>query len=324
MQKTILITGSAGFIGYFLSKRMLASGYQVIGVDNINDYYDQQYKYARLAQLQESKNFIFFKTDLTNESALNEIFKQYRPSTVVNLAAQAGIRYSTENPMAYVQSNIVGFTNILEACRHFGTSHLIYASSSSVYGGNDKLPFSVDDRVDHPVSFYAATKRSNELMAYVYSHAYGLATTGLRFFTVYGPFGRPDMSLFLFTKAILSAKPITVYNHGDMKRDFTYIDDIIDGLIPLFDKIPDQKTPYSLYNIGNNNPTPLMSLIKSLENELNLKAILDLQPMLPVDVKETYADIDDLQQLTGFQPKISIEQGVKNFITWYKAYHKIT
>ncbi|HHV30613.1 NAD-dependent epimerase [Acetivibrio mesophilus] len=332
----ILVTGAAGFIGFHLVKRLLKENYNVIGIDNLNEYYDIQLKKDRLNLLNQEKNFVFHKVDIKDKRAVDHIFETYKPTYVVNLAAQAGVRYSIENPYAYVDSNLVGFMNILEACRNYPVKHLIYASSSSVYGGNKVSPFSTGHNVDHPVSLYAATKKSNELLAHTYSHLYGIPTTGLRFFTVYGPWGRPDMAYFSFTKDILSGKPIKVFNHGKLERDFTYIDDIIDGIIKLLDKIPmankdwdeskdDISTsfaPYKIYNIGNNNPVPLMNFINVLESILGKvakKVYLDMQPG---DVPRTYADINDLERDIDFKPSTSIEDGLQKFIAWYKEYYK--
>ena len=329
----ILVTGSAGFIGYHLSKRLLDEGYSVIGIDNLNDYYDPQLKKDRLAQL-TNDNFTFIKSDIENSSVINEVFNEYKPKIVINLAAQAGVRYSLENPHAYVSSNVVGFMNILEACRHNKVEHLIYASSSSVYGANESKPFSTSDNVDHPLSLYAATKKSNELFAHTYSHLYGLPTTGLRFFTVYGPWGRPDMALFLFTKAIVNDEPINVFNHGDMMRDFTYIDDIIESIVRLTKRPakgnpdwsgrnPDPSSsnaPYKVYNIGNNSPVRLMDFIKAIENKLGKTAIKNYMPLQPGDVPETYANVDDLYRDIDFRPRTSIQDGVNNFVDWYLDY----
>lgn len=329
----ILVTGSAGFIGYHLSKRLLDEGYKVIGIDNLNDYYDPQLKKDRLAQL-TNDNFTFIKSDLENSSVINQVFNEYKPKIVINLAAQAGVRYSLENPHAYVSSNVVGFMNILEACRHNKVEHLIYASSSSVYGANESKPFSTSDNVDHPLSLYAATKKSNELFAHTYSHLYGLPTTGLRFFTVYGPWGRPDMALFLFTKAIVNDEPINVFNHGDMMRDFTYIDDIIESIVRLTKRPakgnpdwsgrnPDPSSsnaPYKVYNIGNNSPVRLMDFIKAIENKLGKTAIKNYMPLQPGDVPETYANVDDLYRDIDFRPRTSIQDGVNNFVDWYLDY----
>lgn len=325
----ILVTGCAGFIGFHLSKRLLSDGYSVIGLDNLNDYYDVNLKKARLDQLKTDENFSFTCASLENQTIVNQLFSEHKPSVVVNLAAQAGVRYSIENPHAYIQSNIVGFMNILEACRHNNVEHLLYASSSSVYGANTQIPFSVDDRVDHPISLYAATKKANELIAHTYSHLYGLPTTGLRFFTVYGPWGRPDMALFIFTQAILADEPIKIFNSGNMRRDFTYIDDIIEGISRLIPRKPtplqsDKHTsqaPYKIYNIGNNHPVELMKFITVLEDKLGKKAIKEFLPLQPGDVPDTYANIDDLVEDIGFKPATTVEQGIEKFVDWYKEYY---
>jgi UDP-glucuronate 4-epimerase len=331
----ILVTGAAGFIGFHLSKSLLARGDEVVGLDNLNDYYDVSLKQARLKQLREIPGFRFIKLDIADREGMANLFTAEKFERVVNLAAQAGVRYSLTNPYAYIDSNIQGFINILEGCRHNDVKHLVYASSSSVYGANTAMPFSVHDNVDHPVSLYAATKKSNELMAHTYSHLYGLATTGLRFFTVYGPWGRPDMALFLFTKAILAGEPIQVFNHGKMKRDFTYIDDIVEGVVRTLDHVaepnsgwdghdPDPGTsaaPYRLYNIGNNNPVELMNLISTLEKELGKTAEKKMLPLQAGDVPATYADVDALITDVGFKPSTSIEEGVSNFVKWYRTFY---
>lgn len=333
----ILVTGAAGFIGFYLSKRLLAQGHEVIGLDNLNDYYDVGLKRSRLAILKDISNFSFFKIDLQDKTALDDLFSVKRFDYVVNLAAQAGVRYSLTNPYAYLESNLTGFLNILEACRHHPAKHLIYASSSSVYGANRKMPFSVHDNVDHPLALYAATKKSNELMAHAYSNLYQIPTTGLRFFTVYGPYGRPDMALFLFTKAILDGKSIDVFNYGKMRRDFTYVDDIVEGIVRLIPKPPignqmwsgenpdpaSSFAPYKIYNIGNNKPVELLHFIEVLEIKLGKKAIKNLLPLQEGDVPETYADVDDLMQDVGFKPSTSIETGIGNFVNWYKEYYKV-
>lgn len=334
--KNILVTGSAGFIGAHLSRRLLAEGFQVIGLDNINDYYDPQLKEDRLAELTNDK-FTFVKTDLEDLETINETFKNHKPEIVINLAAQAGVRYSLKNPHAYINSNVVGFTNILEACRHNKVEHLIYASSSSVYGANESKPFSTSDNIDHPLSLYAATKKSNELFAHTYSHLYGLPTTGLRFFTVYGPWGRPDMALFLFTKAIVNNEPIDVFNHGDMMRDFTYVDDIVESITRLT-KRPAQPNPewsgtnpdpgssyapYKVYNIGNNSPVRLMDFIEAIENKLGRTAKKNFLPLQAGDVPETYANVEDLFRDIDFQPKTTIQEGVNKFIDWYREYYGV-
>lgn len=332
--KNILVTGAAGFIGFHLSKRLLKDGYNVIGVDIINDYYDVQIKHDRLAQLEQNDGFKLFKTDLADKDGLNAIFVDGAVDAVVNLAAQAGVRYSLINPQAYVDSNLVGFVNILECCRHHKVKHLVFASSSSVYGANTKMPFSVHHNVDHPVSLYAASKKSNELMAHTYSHLFDMACTGLRFFTVYGPWGRPDMALFLFTKAIMEDKPIQVFNHGKMQRDFTYIDDIVEGVVRVMENVPEpnpnwsSESPdpatsykkYKIYNIGNNNPVQLSEFIEEIEKAIGKKAKKDFMDIQPGDVPATYADIEDLINDVGFKPATPLSEGIQNFIDWYKAY----
>ena len=346
--KKILITGAAGFIGYHLVSQLLADETMtVIGLDNLNSYYDPELKLGRLRKLgiqtdtlmarrgpiEVSENFSFYRLDLENASALDKLFQQEKPDIVVNLAAQAGVRYSLQAPRAYVKSNVAGFLNILEGCRENGVEHLIYASSSSVYGLNRQVPFSTSDPVDHPVSLYAATKRSNELMAHTYSHLFQLPTTGLRFFTVYGPFGRPDMAYFHFTKKILESRPIRVFNHGRMRRDFTYVDDVVNGMIGLLNVPPPQaggdpqavdesSAPFRLFNIGNNKPVELMVFINTLEELLGKKAIIQMEGMQPGDLEATYANIDDLQALTGFTPSTDIRTGLSRFVEWYKAYYR--
>lgn len=322
----ILVTGCAGFIGFHLADRLLKEGYRVIGLDNLNDYYDVSLKRSRLAILQKNENFIFLEASIEDNEAIKKLFSEHWMPIVVHLAAQAGVRYSLENPEAYISSNIVGFMNILEACRNHNVEHLIYASSSSVYGSNTKMPFSVQDRVDHPISLYAATKKANELMAHTYSYLYNLKTTGLRFFTVYGPWGRPDMALFKFTKAILEGREIDIYNYGKMKRDFTYIDDIIEGIFRLIkkgDTTSEEKVPYKVYNIGNNQPVELMKFISILEDKLGKKAKKNFLPIQAGDVPETFADIDDLMRDVGFRPETPIEKGIEQFVEWYKSYYKI-
>jgi UDP-glucuronate 4-epimerase len=333
----ILVTGAAGFIGFHVSRRLLARGDTVIGLDNMNNYYDVRLKDDRLAMLSDHPRFRFHRLDLGNRGGMEELFAQEKPQRVVHLAAQAGVRYSLTNPHTYVDSNLVGFLHILEGCRHHDVQHLVYASSSSVYGANTKMPFSIHDNVDHPVSLYAASKKANELMAHTYSHLYHLPTTGLRFFTVYGPWGRPDMALFLFTKAILEGKPIDVYNYGKMRRDFTYIDDIVEGVVRVIDCLPQpdpgwsglhpdpgtSTAPYRVYNIGNNKPVELLSFIEVLENCLGKKAEKRLLPMQPGDVLETCADVDDLMRDVGFRPDTPITTGVACFVEWYKAYYKM-
>jgi UDP-glucuronate 4-epimerase len=345
----VLVTGTAGFIGYHLAEYLLKRGDEVVGVDNINDYYDVNLKYGRLKQSgiesindganQSSKysNYRFYRCDLSDKEGLFEIFKKERVDAVCNLPAQAGVRYSLTNPYAYIKSNIDGFINILEACRHNGVMNLSYASSSSVYGLNEEYPFSTHHNVDHPISLYAATKKSNELMAHTYSKLYGIATTGLRFFTVYGPWGRPDMALFLFTKAMLEDREIEVFNHGDMQRDFTYIDDIVEGVVRVIDnpaksndswsgKNPDPATspaPYTVYNIGNNSPVKLMDFIECIESELGMSAKKKMMPIQPGDVPKTYADVNDLINNLGYKPQTPIETGIKNFIKWYREYYGV-
>lgn len=333
----ILVTGAAGFVGYHLSNKLMKSDIEVIGLDNINDYYDPQLKHDRLTHLKENDLFTFYKIDLKDKHDVDALFENEKPTHVIHLAAQAGVRYSIENPYAYVDSNLTGFMNILEACRHNPVEHLLYASSSSVYGGNKVAPFSTNHNVDHPVSLYAATKKSNELMAHTYSHLYGIPTTGLRFFTVYGPFGRPDMAYFSFTKAILAGESIKVFNHGEMERDFTYIDDIVEGIEKLVDRAPkanpewDESTdevsesfaPYKIYNIGNNNPVKLMRFIKALESALGMEAEKEYMEMQPGDVKRTYADMTDLEEDINFKPSTSIEAGLEKFVSWYREYYTV-
>ena len=333
----VLVTGAAGFIGSALSQRLLARGDQVLGLDNLNDYYDPTLKQARLARLQGQDGFSFMQASLEDRAAMEDAFERFAPQRVVNLAAQAGVRYSLENPHAYIDSNIVGFTNILEACRHRGIEHLVYASSSSVYGANRKLPFAVEDSVDHPVSLYAATKKANELMAHTYSHLFGLPTTGLRFFTVYGPWGRPDMALFLFTRKILAGEPIEVFNHGRHTRDFTYVDDIVEGVIRSLDRVPGpdpgydpvkpdpatSSAPYRVYNIGNHRPVELLRYIEVLEQALGRRAERRLLPMQPGDVPDTCADVEALRRDTGYCPSTPIEVGVARFVEWYRDFYKV-
>lgn len=330
-----LVTGAAGFIGSYVCKRLLEQGHIITGVDNLNSYYDVQLKHDRLAPLLAFKNFRFKEMDLADREGIAALFENENFQRVIHLGAQAGVRYSLENPLAYADSNLIGTLTILEGCRHHNIEHLIYASSSSVYGMNSKMPFSTTDRVDHPVSLYAATKKSNELMAHTYSHLYGIPTTGLRFFTVYGPWGRPDMAPFLFTKAILAGEPIKVFNHGKMMRDFTYIDDIVEGIIRIQNKIPVAQTnwdvsnssesfaPYKVYNIGNNQPVQLMTFIEAIEKATGVTAVKELYPMQDGDVPATYADIDDLQNAVGFKPATSIERGMQQFVDWYRDYYKI-
>lgn len=347
----ILVTGTAGFIGFHVVNRLLNDGHTIIGIDAINDYYDVRLKLDRLAyagiespsftrnKKYESANslYTFYKVNIEEKKPLEKIFAEHTIDIVIHLAAQAGVRYSIENPDAYIQSNIVAFENILECCRHHNIQHLVYASSSSVYGLNDEIPFSTDQNVDHPISLYAASKKSNELMAHVYSHLFRLPTTGLRFFTVYGPWGRPDMALFLFTKAILENRPIQVFNNGNMQRDFTFIDDIVEGVVRVMHTIPktnDQwkastsnasqsSAPYKIYNIGNSKPVQLMHFIEAIENELSKKAIKEFLPMQPGDVPTTFADVSDLIRDTGYQPCTSVEEGVKKFVQWYKQYYNV-
>lgn len=323
--KIYLVTGAAGFIGFHLSKALLNEGATVIGLDNMNDYYEVSLKEARLGILEEFKDkFIFIKGDIADKATVDGVFEKYRPQIVINLAAQAGVRYSITNPEAYVQSNLVGFFNILEACRKFPVEHLVFASSSSVYGGNTKVPFSTEDRVDKPVSFYAATKKSNELMAYSYSQLYGIKTTGLRFFTVYGPYGRPDMAAFLFANAIMKDETIKVFNYGKMQRDFTYIDDIVTGVMNVFSNPPkedERGVNYKIYNIGNNEPQDLMTFIETIEKALGREAKKEFLPMQPGDVEKTYADVTDLMEDFGFKPETSIETGIGRFVEWFKEYY---
>lgn len=346
----ILVTGTAGFIGFHLAKALLERGDEVIGIDNINDYYDVELKYSRLAEtgiskeeiaykksVQSSKhpNYKFIKLDLTDRENLDRLFVEQKFDNVVNLAAQAGVRYSLENPQAYIDANITGFLNILECCRFHKIKHLVYASSSSVYGNNSKMPLSTSDSVDHPISLYAATKKSNELMAHTYSHLFGIPTTGLRFFTVYGPYGRPDMALFLFTKAILDGKPIQVFNNGEMKRDFTYVDDIVTGVVKVVDQPPfpdfndkddpsvSKTAPYKIYNIGNSTPVRLMDFIEAIEIKLGIKAKKELLSMQPGDVPMTWADTSDLQANLDYRPDTPIKEGVGRFIDWYRTYYKV-
>ena len=318
----ILITGGAGFIGFHLSKRLLDNNYQVIVVDNLNDYYDVNLKKERLKILKEYKNFIFIKADISNKDEIMKPFQEYNFDVVINLAAQAGVRYSIDHPDSYITSNIIGFFNILECCRTYPVKHLLFASSSSVYGKNKKVPYATTDKTDQPVSLYAATKKSDELMAYAYSSLYGIKATGLRFFTVYGPYGRPDMAYFSFTNSIINNKEIKVFNHGDMYRDFTYIDDIIEGIIRLIDKPPlETDVPFKVYNIGNNNPVKISDFITILEKAIGKEAKKIYLPMQKGDVYETYADITDLKEKTGFAPKTSLAEGLKQFVKWYKEFY---
>jgi UDP-glucuronate 4-epimerase len=333
----VLVTGCAGFIGMHVAHKLLLRGDEVIGIDNLNSYYDPALKHARLAQLTPHPGFAFTEGDIANADSLNQLFARHRPQRVVNLAAQAGVRYSLQNPGAYLQSNLVGFGNVLEACRQHGVEHLVYASSSSVYGANTKMPFSVHDPVDHTVSLYAASKKANELMAHSYSHLFGLPTTGLRYFTVYGPWGRPDMSPWLFTSAILEGRSIDVFNHGQMQRDFTYIDDIAEGTVRVLDRIaqpnpgydsqhPDPASshaPYRVYNIGNHTPVALMEFIGTIEQALGQQAQKNFLPMQPGDVVATYADVSDLQRDVGFEPATPLAEGIGRWVHWYRQYHSL-
>ena len=335
--RKVLVTGAAGFIGFHLCKRLLEQGETVFGLDNLNDYYDVQLKIDRLKRIEGEPHFKFIKMDLSDKDSVAELFSRDRFDRVVNLAAQAGVRYSLVNPHAYIENNITGFLNVLEGCRHHPVKHLVFASSSSVYGANTKIPFSVRHNVDHPVSLYGATKKANELMAHAYSQLFKIPCTGLRFFTVYGPWGRPDMVLFLFTKALLEGKPIDVFNYGNMKRDFTYIDDIVEGVVRVMDRIPgtspgwsnappDPGTgsgPYKIYNIGNNHPVELRHFIEVLEGCLGRKAERNLLPMQPGDVPATYADVDDLMREVGFKPATPIETGIQRFVDWYRGYYGV-
>lgn len=336
MSSSFLVTGAAGFIGMHTTLRLLARGDRVIGLDNLNEYYDVSLKHARLARLRPHANFSFHQLDVADRDGVAALFATEKPQRVIHLAAQAGVRYSLTNPHAYIDSNVQGFINILEGCRHSAVEHLVYASSSSVYGGNTGLPFSEHHNIDHPISLYAATKKANELMAHTYSHLFGLPTTGLRFFTVYGPWGRPDMALFLFTKAMLAGQPIDIFNHGNMVRDFTFVDDIVEGVIrvadkpaasnPAFDPAnPDPATsnaPYRVFNIGNNQPTPLMDYIKALESSLGLTAKKNYLPMQPGDVPATAADTGELAAWTGFKPNTAVRDGVARFVDWYRSYYR--
>jgi len=332
----VVVTGSAGFIGFHTASRLLARGDTVVGVDNVNDYYDPRLKEARLARLREHANFIEVRADVSDRQTMTKTFSEHRPERVVHLAAQAGVRYSITNPEAYIDSNLVGFGNILEGCRRQEVQHLVYASSSSVYGANTTLPFSVHQNVDHPLSLYAASKKANELMAHCYSGLFNLPTTGLRFFTVYGPWGRPDMALFLFTKNILAGKPIDVFNHGNHSRGFTYVDDVVEGVVRVLDKAatpdpawsgaaPDpasSRAPYRIYNIGSDSATPLMRYIELIEQTVGRKAILNLLPLQPGDVPDTSADVQDLMRDVGFRPDTPVEVGIRNFVEWYKGYYQ--
>ena len=337
MTLTYLVTGSAGFIGSALVMRLLERGDVVVGIDNHNAYYDKGLKEARLARHADHQNYKHFRIDLTNQSEIEEIFSKHKPQRVVHLAAQAGVRYSLENPMAYIESNIVGFSYVLEGCRHYGVEHLVYASSSSVYGANTAIPFSVNQNVDHPLSLYAASKKSNELMAHAYSHLYNLPTTGLRFFTVYGPWGRPDMALFKFAKAIFAGDPIQVFNYGKHRRDFTYIEDIIEGILRILDRpasgntrwngnLPDPGTslaPWRIYNIGNNQPVELLEYVRAIEDSIGKRAVIELLPIQPGDVPDTHANVEDLINQFDYKPATTIEDGVKLFVDWYRNYYKV-
>jgi UDP-glucuronate 4-epimerase len=332
----ILVTGAAGFIGFHVSMRLLQQGYTVIGLDNMSDYYDIQLKEDRIKQLETDEAFAFLRLDLADRAGMEDLYAAYHFDRVINLAAQAGVRYSLENPHTYIDSNVMGFLHVLEGCRRTNVPHLVFASSSSVYGLNSKMPFSVHDNVDHPISLYAATKKANELMAHTYSHLYGIPTTGLRFFTVYGPWGRPDMALFLFTRSILTGLPIQIFNNGQMQRDFTYIDDIVEGVVRVMNHIPEtdpawtgeapdpgsSPAPYRLYNIGNKNPVQLMEFVGAIENKLGKKAEKEFLPMQPGDVPATCADVNDLNQAVGFKPSTPLKEGIEKFIEWYLDYYE--
>ncbi len=322
--KNILLTGAAGFIGSHLAKRLLSAGCKVTGLDSLNSYYEVSLKEARLKELQKYDNFTFIKADISDKAAVDKIFSDLKPDVVVNLAAQAGVRYSIENPQAYIDSNVTGFFNVLEACRANPVQHLVYASSSSVYGNSEKVPFSVDDRVDNPISLYAATKKTNELMAYTYSHLFDIPCTGLRFFTVYGPFGRPDMAYFSFTRKILAGEPIKLFNYGELERDFTYIDDIVEGIMNIIPSPPEKQNDAraKVYNIGNNNPVPLKDFVSAIEDAIGVKAKIEYLPMQPGDVYRTYADISELEKDFGFKPQTDIRTGMKKFAEWYKEFYK--
>jgi UDP-glucuronate 4-epimerase len=326
--QTVLVTGAAGFIGFHVARRLLAEGCTVVGLDNLNDYYDPALKTARLDLLRGERRFSFERTDLADRAAMKQLFARYRFARVVHLAAQAGVRYSIDHPHAYVDANLEGFVNVLEGCRHHGCGHLVYASSSSIYGANTKLPFSVDDKTDHPISLYAATKKANELIAHSYSHLYRLPVTGLRFFTIYGPWGRPDMAIFMFTRAILEGAPIKLFNHGKMRRDFTYVDDVTSAIMRLVDQAPGDAgqaagAPARIYNVGNNHPEELTHVVAVLERELGRAAVREMLPMQPGDVTETFADVTELMRDTGFRPQTSIEDGLRNFVAWYRDHYRI-
>jgi UDP-glucuronate 4-epimerase len=333
----VLLTGAAGFIGFHVAQRLMADGHRVLGLDNLNDYYDPTLKQARLDRLMPNAAFTFERLDISDRETMSELFRLHRPARVVHLAAQAGVRYSLQNPHAYVEANLVGFMNVLEGCRHHGVEHLVFASSSSVYGANTRLPFSVHDNVDHPLSLYAATKKANELMAHAYAHLYALPSTGLRFFTVYGPWGRPDMALFVFARAILDDRPIDVFNEGRMQRDFTYVDDIVEGIVRVLAKPPapdptwsgdhpdpaTSRAPYRVYNIGNDRPVELLRYIQVLEECLGRRARMNLLPMQPGDVPATRADVSDLARDIGYQPRTTVEEGVARFVQWYRAHYRV-
>jgi UDP-glucuronate 4-epimerase len=323
--QSILVTGAAGFIGFHVARRLLAEGRSVVGLDNLNSYYDPALKEARLAILRREQNFAFEQIDLADRASMQRLFAKHRFARVVHLAAQAGVRYSIDQPHAYVDANLEGFVNVLEGCRHHGCGHLVYASSSSVYGSNTKMPFSVEDKTDHPISLYAATKKANELIAHSYSHLYRLPVTGLRFFTIYGPWGRPDMAIYLFTKAIVEGTPIRLFNHGKMRRDFTFVGDATRGVLELVDRVPneDAGVPARIYNVGNNHPEELTHVVAVLERELGRTAVKEMLPMQPGDVTETFADVAELMRDTGFRPQTSIEDGLADFVAWYRDYHKI-
>ncbi|WP_016955437.1 NAD-dependent epimerase [Catenovulum agarivorans] len=332
-----LVTGAAGFIGFFTAQKLLKAGHQVVGIDNLNSYYEVKLKEDRLKELEPFEHFSFVKIDLADRDGMAQLFEEHSFDVVIHLAAQAGVRYSLDNPFAYADSNLVGHLSILEGCRHNKVKHLVYASSSSVYGLNSKMPFATEDSVDHPVSLYAATKKANELMSHTYSHLYQIPTSGLRFFTVYGPWGRPDMALFKFTKAIINGEPIDIYNNGDLARDFTYIDDIVEGILRVANKIPaanadwtpeqgsakDSSAPYRVYNIGNGSPVQLMDFVKAIENAIGIEAKKNFMPMQPGDVFKTWADTEDLEKVTGHKPQVSVQKGVEKFVAWYRNYYQV-